>query len=59
MIRTVIAVAALTFTYAVANPALAQDGSVGDQYTSCSEAPAAQLAACIVDQSSAGGDNGE
>jgi hypothetical protein len=59
MIRTLIAVAALALTYGIANPALAQDGSVGDQYASCADAPASALASCVIDQSTSAGDNGE
>ena len=58
MIRALIAVAALALAYGVANPAFAQDGSVGDQYASCADAPASALAQCVIDQSvqSADGD---
>jgi hypothetical protein len=56
MIRTLIALTAIALTFGLAAPSFAQDGSVGAEYASCSDAPASALAQCVIDQSAAGAD---
>jgi hypothetical protein len=56
MIRTVIAIAAIALSVGLAAPSFAQEGSVGSEYASCSDAPSSALAQCVIDQSAAGAD---
>jgi hypothetical protein len=56
MTRTLIAVTAIALTFGLATPSFAQDGSVGSEYASCADAPAAALGQCVTDQSASSSD---